>query len=214
MELHSDEEFGMSQALSIDCWITLGSTYSYLTVMRLPEVQRRSEISIRFRPFHLGHLFKEMGYFPFPPGSPKTRYMWQDLGRRAALYGIPAQLPAPYPAKQPFVANRVAILGLREGWGDEFIRVSYRRWFLEGQEPGSDPNLSESLREIGQDPERVVTLANGEEIERVLMSETEAARSLGVFGSPTFVVGDQLFWGDDRLDDAISWAQGTGRKVV
>ncbi len=185
----------------------MGSTYSYLTVMRLPDLQRSSGVSIRFRPFHLGKLFQEMGYFPFPPNSPKTAYMWQDLGRRAKMYGIPAQLPAPYPAKQPFVANRVAILGLREGWGEDFIRVSYRRWFQQGQEPGVDPNLSESLQEIGQDPQRVMALANGEEIERVLLAETDTARSLGIFGSPTFVVGDQLFWGDDRLEDAISWSQ-------
>jgi 2-hydroxychromene-2-carboxylate isomerase len=52
-----------------------------------------------------------------------------------------------------------------------------------------------------------MTLANGEEIERVLLAETDAARAVGVFGSPTFVVGDQLFWGDDRLDDAVSWSQ-------
>jgi 2-hydroxychromene-2-carboxylate isomerase len=195
----------MAQHEAIDCWITLGSTYSYLTVMRLPEITNRSGVSVRFRPFHLGMLFKEMGYFPFPANSPKTAYMWQDLQRRADLYEIPIRLPAPYPAKQPFVANRVAILGLREGWGEEFIRTSYRRWFQEGQEPGDDPNLTEGLMEIGQDPQRVMSLANGEDIERALISETNEARSLGVFGSPTFVVGDQIFWGDDRLEDAVNW---------
>ncbi len=197
----------MTQTPQIDCWITLGSTYSYLTVMRLPGLQKRLGVTVRYRPFHLGLLFKEMGYFPFPPQSPKTAYMWQDLGRRANMHDIPIRLPAPYPAKQPFVANRVAILGLREGWGDAFIHASYRRWFQEGQEPGSDPNLSESLRDVGQEPERVLATANGEEIERVLMTETATARSIGVFGSPTFIVGDQLFWGDDRLDDAVSWAK-------
>jgi 2-hydroxychromene-2-carboxylate isomerase len=197
----------MTRASPIDCWITLGSTYSYLTVMRLPGIQQKSAVKVRYRPFHLGKLFQEMGSFPFPPNSPKTAYMWQDLGRRATMYRIPARLPAPYPAKQPFVANRVAILGLREGWGEDFIRVSYRRWFQEGQEPGSDPNLSEGLQEIGQDPQRVIAVANGDEIEGVFMAETDTARSLGIFGSPTFVVGDQLFWGDDRLDDAISWAK-------
>jgi len=192
---------------SIDCWITLGSTYTYLTVMRLPEITQSTGITIRFRPMDLRLLFKEMGYFPFPLDAPKTAYMWQDLRRRAGKYDIPISLPVPYPAATPNVANRVAILGLREGWGEEFIRASYRHWFQQGQEPGSDPNLSESLREIGQDPQRVMSLAEGEEIEREFSSETDVARSLGVFGSPTFVVGDQLFWGDDRLEDAISWAR-------
>jgi 2-hydroxychromene-2-carboxylate isomerase len=200
-------------AQPIDCWITLGSTYTYLTVMRLPQAMQLAGATIRFRPFDLKRLFKEMDFFPFPPDAPKTRYMWQDLRRRAEKYNIPIQLPVPYPATNSGLANRVAIVGLQEGWGEDFIKASYRHWFQQGQEPGSDPNLSESLREIGQDPQRVLSLADRDEIAREFSSETDVARSLGVFGSPTFVVGDQLFWGDDRLEDAISWARH-GRVVA
>lgn len=203
----------MQMAQPIDCWITLGSTYTYLTVMRLPEVTQPAGVTMRYRPFDLRRLFKERDYFPFPPESPKTLYMWQDLRRRADMYGIPIQLPVPYPAKDTGPANRVAIIGLQEGWGEEFIGASYRHWFQQGQEPGSDPNLSESLREIGQDPQRVLSLAASDETEQKYSSETDVARSLGVFGSPTLAVGDQLFWGDDRLEDAVSWAR-EGRVVA
>jgi len=202
-----EREGDLQMAQPIDCWITLGSTYTYLTVMRLPEVTQLEGVTLRYRPFDLRRLFKEMDFFPFPPDAPKTRYMWQDLRRRAGKHGISIRLPAPYPATDSSLANRVAIVGLRNGWGDAFIQASYRRWFQQGQEPGSDPNVSESLREIGQDPRRVVSLANGDEVEREFSSETDLAKSLGVFGSPTFVVGDQLFWGDDRLEDAVSWAR-------
>lgn len=191
----------------IDCWITLGSTYSYLTVMRRREVEERAGVSIRFRPFLLLTLFKELGYFPFPENSPKTKYMWQDLKRRADMYAIPCNLPAPYPAKQSILANRVAFMGLREGWGDAFIHESYRQWFQGGQEPGSNANLIEGLRAIGQLPDRVMELANGAAIDQALTEETDTARPLGIFGAPTFVVGDQLFWGDDRLEDAVSYAK-------
>jgi len=70
---------------------------------------------------------------------------------------------------------------------------------------GSEPNVSGSLREIGQDPKRVLTLARSDGPQSFLKSETDAARDLGIFGSPTFAVGRELFWGDDRLNDAISW---------
>ena len=60
---------------------------------------------------------------------------------------------------------------------------------------------------IGQDPERVLALANSEETKATLTAETDAARELGIFGSPTFTVGRELFWGDDRLADAISWCR-------
>jgi len=94
---------------------------------------------------------------------------------------------------------------MRQGWGKEFVHAAYRRWLQLGQETGSEPNLSESLRDIGQDPQSVLALANSSETEAALMAATDIARELGIFGSPTFVVGRELFWGDDRLEDAISW---------
>jgi 2-hydroxychromene-2-carboxylate isomerase len=74
-----------------------------------------------------------------------------------------------------------------------------------GPETGSEPNVSSSLRDIGQDPSRVMALASGPAANDALLSETDAARQLGIFGSPTFVVGRELFWGDDRMGDAMSW---------
>jgi 2-hydroxychromene-2-carboxylate isomerase len=99
----------------------------------------------------------------------------------------------------------VAILGLREGWGKQYVTAAYRRWFQAGQESGSEPNLSESIKEAGEDPARVLALARGDDIAQLIGSETQVARERGIFGSPTFVVERELFWGDDRLEDAVSW---------
>jgi 2-hydroxychromene-2-carboxylate isomerase len=195
----------MSQTSEIDFWFTMGSTYTYLTVMRLREVESSTGISFQWRPFHLLTILQEMKHVPFADKPAKATYMWRDIERRAEMYGIPLRVPAPYPAKHSIVANRIAILGLEEGWGTDFIRAAYRHWFQDGQETGSQPNISESLKEIGQDPDRVRDRANSERIARKLETETEHARRLGIFGSPTFSVGRELFWGDDRLEDAVSW---------
>jgi 2-hydroxychromene-2-carboxylate isomerase len=157
--------------------------------------------------FNLLVILQEMNHVPFADKPAKCAYMWRDIERRAAMYGIPASLPAPYPAKQSIVANLVATAGMHQGWGADFAKAAYRRWFQLGQETGSEPNLSESLREIGQDPQPILALANATQTKAALMGETAAARSLGIFGSPTFAVGHELFWGDDRLQDAISWYQ-------
>jgi 2-hydroxychromene-2-carboxylate isomerase len=143
------------RTLSIDFWFTMGSTYTYLTVMRLADVEKRTGISFHWRPFHLMTILQEMKHVPFADKPTKAAYMWRDIERRAGMYGIPLRVPAPYPAKQSIVANRIAILGLEEGWGTDFIRAAYRRWFQVGQQTGSEPNVSESLKEIGQDPGRV-----------------------------------------------------------
>jgi DSBA-like thioredoxin domain len=70
---------------------------------------------------------------------------------------------------------------------------------------GSEPNLSESLRDIGVEPQTALELATTVEAKTGLMEEAGRARELDIFGSPTFVVGRELFWGDGRLEDAISW---------
>ena len=80
-------------------------------------MERSTEISFRWRPFHLLVILQEMKHVPFADKPAKLTYMWRDIERRAAMYGIPARLPAPYPAKHSVVANRIAILGMREGWG-------------------------------------------------------------------------------------------------
>ena len=189
----------------IDFWFTMGSTYSYLSVMRLVELERSSRIPFRWRPFHLRFILDEMKHIPFADKPKKSAYMWRDVGRRAAMYGVPIRLPAPYPAKQSIMANLIAIVGMRQGWGVDFVRAAYRRWLQLGQETGSEPNVSGSLRDIGQEPKSVLALATAAETRAALMTETDVAKELGIFGSPTFVVGRELFWGDDRLDDAISW---------
>jgi 2-hydroxychromene-2-carboxylate isomerase len=189
----------------IDFWFTMGSTYSYLSVMRLGELERSSGVRFRWRPFHLLVILQEMKHIPFADKPAKSAYMWRDIERRAAMYGLPVSLPVPYPAKQSIMANLVAIVGMRQGWFVDFVRAAYRRWLQLGQETGSEPNVSESLRDIGQEPQSVLALANATDATTALMAETDVAKKLGIFGSPTFVVGHELFWGDDRLDDAIGW---------
>jgi 2-hydroxychromene-2-carboxylate isomerase len=189
----------------IDFWFSVGSTYTYLTVMRLAQVERDSGIAFRWRPFSVRQIMIEMDNIPFRTKPVKAVYMWRDIERRAAMYGLKARVPAPYPLAEWDVANRVAVLGAEERWVADYIRAIYRRWFEDGLEPGIEPNLSESLREIGQDPVRVAALAAGDEIGRAYEAATAEARSLNIFGSPSFVVGGEVFWGDDRLDDAIAW---------
>jgi 2-hydroxychromene-2-carboxylate isomerase len=195
----------MSSPSEIDFWFTVGSTYTYLAVARLEDVERRKGVRFRWRPFNARAIMQEMNNVPFATKPIKLAYMWRDLERRASLYGLPVKVPAPYPLKNFDLANRVAILGQVEGWCPDYVRATYRRWFVDGLEAGSEPNLSESLKQIGQDPDRVVTQALTDAVGWAYDGNTEEAKSLKIFGAPTFVVRGELFWGDDRLDDAITW---------
>lgn len=192
----------------IDFWYSVGSTYSYLTVMRLGQIERDTGVCFNWRPFDVRSIMVEQSNIPFRDKPVKAAYMWRDIGRRAAKYGLPVSVPAPYPLEHFALANRVAVLGMREGWGRDYTVEAFRLWFVEGQPAGSEPNLSESLRRAGQDPARVIPAVAAPDIAGALANETEAAKSAGVFGAPTFVVGEEVFWGDDRLEDALEWARG------
>ena len=190
---------------SIDFWFSTGSTYTYLAVSRLEKVAVAEGVHFEWRPFSVRAIMREQNNIPFASKPIKTQYMWRDIERRAAMYGLAATVPAPYPLKEFDLANRLAVLGLAEGWGKPYIVASYRRWFVDGHEPGLEPNLSASLAEVGQDPQRAVARAGGDAVFETYEAATGEARKLGIFGSPTFAVDGELFWGDDRLDDAIRW---------
>ncbi|MDG1487249.1 MAG: 2-hydroxychromene-2-carboxylate isomerase [SAR324 cluster bacterium] len=192
----------------IEFWFSIGSTYTYLSVIRLKEVEEKFGVKFSWQPFSVRKIMLEMDNVPFPPTKQvKADYMWRDIERRAYSYGFEAKVPAPYPLKKFDFANSVAVLGVQEGWCAEYVSATYRRWFVDGLEPGSEPNVSESLREIGLKPGNVLKLAADEKIQKAYLKQTEQAQSKNIFGSPSFIVDDELFWGDDRLEDALNWAQ-------
>jgi len=191
----------------IEFWFSIGSTYTYLSVTRLKEVEQKYEVKFSWQPFSVRKIMLEMDNVPFPPTKKvKADYMWRDIERRANSYGFEAKVPAPYPLKEFNLANKIAVIGMQEGWCSDYVIVTYRRWFVTGLEPGSEPNVSESLREIDQDPERALELAADDNIHKAYLSQTEQAQTKRIFGSPSFIVDGELFWGDDRLEDAVNWA--------
>jgi len=196
----------MTSAAPIDFWFSIGSLYSYLTVMRLDRIEETAGVSFRWRPFSVRAIMIEMDNRPALKPA-KLAYMWRDLERRAAMYLCDFPNRPPYPLQNFDLANRVAVVGAAEGWCADYTRATYARWFGLGEEAGGEPNLSASLREIGQVPPRVLALARSEEIGRAYDAATAEARALGIFGAPTFVTGGEIFWGDDRLDDAVRWHQ-------
>ena len=190
---------------AIDFWFSTGSTYTYLAVSRLPAVAAAHGVRFNWRPFNVRAIMREQQNPPFVGKPIKTAYMWRDIERRARMYGLPAKVPVPYPLQEFDLSHKVAILGLAEGWGISYLQASYRRWFADGEAPGTEPNLSASLAEVGQDAARCVERAGGDEVAEAYDAATDDARKLGIFGSPTFAVRGELFWGDDRLADALKW---------
>ena len=113
--------------------------------------------------------------------------MWRDVERRAAMYGIAWSAIPPYPLRDLAFPNRIALLGVKEGWCAEYVTAAYRRWFVGGEDASTESNILDSSREIGQEPDRVLALAASDQMKATLQMETDTARALGIFGAPTFV---------------------------
>ena len=191
----------------IEFWYSIGSTYTYLSTQRLEEIETENEVVFEWCPFSVRSRMIEMENVPFMAEKKRDKidYMWRDVQRRANFYGFNAKVPAPYPLKEFDLANKVAILGKDQGWIKEYTILTYKKWFLEHLEPGSEPNLSSTLKEIGLDSDNVIKQAQTDEIEQKYLKNTEMAKNKGIFGSPTFIVENEVFWGDDRCEDAIKW---------
>lgn len=191
----------------LDFFCFLGSTYTYLAVNRAEAVASRENITLRWRPFSVRSIMIEQNNRPFVGKPVKLAYMWRDVERRAQRYGIPFTAIPNYPNDADELANRVATLAALEGWCPQFAKEAYAEWFIANRDPGTVECLSQTLKRLNRDPRETIDRANSREIRDKYASETELARSMGIFGSPTFVCGTEVFWGDDRLEDAIDWCK-------
>ena len=194
----------------LDFFFFIGSTYTYLAVNRAEEVAARAGVSLRWRPFYVRAIMIEQDNSPFAGKPVKLRYMWRDLERRANRHGIPFRSIPDYPVDPEGLANRVAFVASLEGWCPGYTRATYRAWFLENRAPGDAAHLRAILSALGKDPETTIARADSQEIRSRYDAETEDAKRLGIFGSPTFRTGTEIFWGDDRLEDAVDWARTHG----
>jgi 2-hydroxychromene-2-carboxylate isomerase len=191
----------------LDFFFYIGSTYTYLSVSRVEAIAAREGVALRWRPFHVHAIMVEQNNRPFVGKPVKMQYMWRNVERRAGRYGIPFKSIPDYPVDPEGLANRVAVVAALEGWCPAYAKATYRAWFLENKAPGDVQHVRLILSELGKDPDSTIARANGQEVRARYDAETDGAKALGIFGSPTFVWGDEIFWGDDRFEDAIDWAK-------
>ena len=191
---------------NIDFYFSIGSTYTYLTVTRILDVENKYQVKFNWKPFSVRAIMKEMNNIPFPKEKMnKVYYMWRDIERRAEGYGFFAKTPVPYPLSEFDLANQIAILGLEKDWGIDYIRLTYKKWFQEGKEPAIEPSISEVCNELKLNKDQIISDALNKEIQNKYEANTNSARENKIFGSPSFIVKNEVFWGDDRMEDAIKW---------
>jgi 2-hydroxychromene-2-carboxylate isomerase len=193
-------------ARALDFFFFYGSIHTYLSAMRITALAAPGAIAIRWRPFNLRAILIEQNNTSFARNPVRLAYNWRDIARRAARMGIAFAGPAPYPADPDLLALRVGTVAAAEGWCADYTRATFAAWFLDKRVAGAPESVAHVLAGLGRPAAEILARAAAPDIAERLATETDAARALGIFGSPTFAVGNEIFWGDDRIEDAIAFA--------
>ncbi|MCS0633180.1 2-hydroxychromene-2-carboxylate isomerase [Telluria mixta] len=195
---------------TIEFWFDFGSNYSYLSIMRTQRIRRLAAdagVRVVLKPFLLGPIFKAQGWetSPFVLQAAKGRYVWRDMERQCAKYGLRWRQPSVFP-RNGLLAARVALHGEGAAWEFDFCEQVMLANFADDREIGDEAVIRAILAGLGVDSDPIVAAARGDACKAGLRARTAAAQSRGIFGAPTFFVGDEMFWGNDRLEDALALA--------
>ena len=197
---------------TIDFWYEFASTYSYLAAERIEPLARERGITVNWRPFLLGPIFHAQGWntTPFKIYKAKGDYMWRDMERQAARYGLPFKIPVANELPQHSVlAARVALCLPDDGTRAEFSRRVYRAEWTADQCITDPEVISTILKEMELDADALLAQTQTPDIKQALKDNTDEAIRHRVFGAPAFTTPDgELFWGDDRLEQALDWVAG------
>lgn len=197
--------------MKVEFWFEFASTYSYPAALRIEALAAEKGVQVEWRPFLLGPIFQQQGLTdsPFNVFPIKGRYMWRDLERICERMNIPLRRPSVFP-RNGLLAARVACANSEAAWLPEFVRAVYWANFAEDVDISSPEVVARCLTASGQDAPTMIEMAQSQPSKDKLKAATAEAAERGIFGAPSFVVDGELFWGNDRLEDALSWAGRSG----
>jgi 2-hydroxychromene-2-carboxylate isomerase len=194
---------------SLIFWYELASTYSWLAAERIEALAAQAGVEVAWRSFLLGPIFAAQGWTssPFNLFPAKGRNMWRDMERQCARMGLPPPVPPePFP-QNSLLAARIATALPAEARAP-FSRAVYRVQFTQGRSIADRDVLAEILDDIGGTAPWALAAADEADTKAALRQATDHAQLLGIYGAPSFTTGSgELFWGNDRLQEAIGWAQ-------
>jgi 2-hydroxychromene-2-carboxylate isomerase len=190
---------------TVEFYYDLVSPYSYLAHREVSRICDEHGAGLSLRPMLLGAVHNAVGLQAPIETEAKARYQAEDIRRWAEHYGRPMQLPEPFPFRT-LKTMRAAVFLKDRGDLEAFTREAFALYWEEGgapkglREADEDGPVSEAARRIGADPDEVLAGASAPEAKEALKAATGEAVGRGVFGAPAFFVGDEMFWGNDRLD--------------
>ncbi|MGU9813606.1 DsbA family protein [Pseudomonas sp. LF052] len=186
---------------TLEFFFDLGSPATYLAYTQLPALCAATGATLVYQPMLLGGVFKATGNASPVTVPAKGRYLFNDLTRYAQRYNVTLKFNPHFPINTLMLMRAVTGMQLHQPERFQgFIDCLFRALWVEGRNMGDPAVVAAVLTEAGFNPEEVLALANDESVKAALKDNTEQAVQRGVFGAPSMFVGNQLFFGQDRLD--------------
>jgi len=195
----------------VEFWYDFASTYSYPAAMRIEALAAAAGVKVAWRPFLLGPLFRRQGWndSPFNVNPARGRYMWRDLERVSARHNLPFRRPSVFP-RRSLLAARLGGIEAIDPVLPEFTRAVYLANFERDLDIEDPAVVGPILAGLGLDAPGLLARADDADIKERLRVLTDEAWERGIVGAPSFLVGGEVFWGQDRLEEALAWARAGG----
>ena len=193
----------------IEFWFDFASNYSYLSVMRIQREAEALGVTVIWKPFLLGPIFRSLGMSTSPSVLQKEKgaYVWRDMERQCEKYGLAWTKPSTFP-RLSLLPARIAMVCTDKNWLGKFSQEVMLLNFAADRDINAADEMCLILERLGVAPREIIEQSNSESTKAALRSRTQHAQALGVFGAPTFFVNGEMYWGNDRLDDALIAASG------
>ena len=186
---------------TVDFWFDVGSPAAYLAWTQMPKLALDTGATVNYKPFLLGGVFQATGNRSPMEVPAKSRWMTEDLGRFAERYGVPYNHNPHFPINTLTLMRGAVGLQMHQPerllpYGD----AAYRAIWVDGRNMNDPAVVGAVLQEAGFDPQQLLALTQQQQVKDRLKEVTQGAVAAGIFGAPTFFVGSQMFWGQDRID--------------
>jgi len=194
----------MSGKKVIEFWFDFASTYSYLSAMRIDALASGAGFQVHWKPFLLGPIFASQGWknSPFNIYPVKGAYMWRDMERICAGRNLQLVHPDPFPQNSLYAA-RLALAAQNEPWASDLCKAIFEAEFARGENIADRGVLIGVLKGLGEDASHWAERMGEDDVKQALKNQVDEATRRGIFGAPSFFVDGELYWGDDRLDQAL-----------
>ncbi len=200
---------------SVDFYFDFSSTNSYFAAFLLPEICDRNNARVNWMPAHFASLFRGTSFDVMAMTPRKARYLWRDHARYAELTGLPFKRPSRFPIKTALALRATLAAGhttqpvdagvLRERAMRELTQAIMRAYWERDEDISDRRVIASVASSAALDGARLIELADEQPARGELAAVTERAVARGVFGAPAFFVGNEMFWGKDRLDFVERW---------